>query len=86
MYQSMVELEHMKTPDTTQPHNDQHSLANTQTIKRFNVTNMTPSERRKLFVNRISQNGFTAFIKNKENKQTYYVFHYETRSNPRAHN
>ena len=48
------------------------------TTKHINVTDLTPNQRRKLFIDCMNQNGFTSFTKNDENKQTYYTFHYET--------
>jgi hypothetical protein len=52
---------------------------NRQTTKRINVTGMPLSERRRLFIRGISQTGFIGFIKSQENKQTYYIFRYESK-------
>ena len=45
--------------------------------RQINVTDLTPNQRRELFKNCFGQDGFTGFIKHKENKQTYYTFKYE---------
>ncbi|MDR0372959.1 MAG: hypothetical protein LBI79_05320 [Nitrososphaerota archaeon] len=46
-------------------------------VKYFDVTNMTPKQRRDLFIECISQTGFTVFIKNQTDKQTHFIFKYE---------
>ncbi len=46
-------------------------------VRQINVTEMTLNQRRELFKNYLNQDGFTGFIKNKQNKQTYYIFKYE---------
>jgi hypothetical protein len=48
-----------------------------QKTTHYNVTNLTPSQRRKLFIECMNQTGFTAFIKNQTNQQTHYTFQYE---------
>ncbi|MGD6853132.1 MAG: hypothetical protein ACQCN6_13820 [Candidatus Bathyarchaeia archaeon] len=48
-----------------------------QTTKQYDVTNLTPQQRRKLFTQCISQTGFCAFIKNQTNQQTHYTFQYQ---------
>ena len=53
------------------------NLTGALATKHINVTDMTPNQRRKLFIDCMNQKGFTSFTKNDENKQTYYTFHYE---------
>ena len=48
----------------------------TQTTRRIDVTDLTPTQRRQLFADRFSQNGFVGFSKTCENRQTIYSFHY----------
>jgi hypothetical protein len=45
--------------------------------KQINVTDLTPSQKRDLFVSYITQAGFTGFIKKKIGEQTYYTFTYK---------
>jgi hypothetical protein len=45
--------------------------------KIYSVTNLTPKQRRELFTQCINQDGFKAFIKNQNNKQTHYTFQYK---------
>jgi hypothetical protein len=45
--------------------------------KQVNVTDLTPNQRRQLFIDHMSQNGFSSFSKNHEDKQTFYIFKYE---------
>lgn len=45
--------------------------------QQFNVTNLTPQQRRELFAQCINQDGFKAFIKNQNNKQIHYTFKYK---------
>jgi hypothetical protein len=49
-----------------------------QKTMHFNVTNLTPTQRRELFSQCISQQGFCAFIKNQNNQQTHYTFQYKS--------
>ena len=46
--------------------------------KTYNVTTLTPSQRQALFEICMSQRGFSAFVKNQNNKQTHYIFRYQT--------
>jgi hypothetical protein len=48
-----------------------------QKTKQYNVTNLTPSQRRQLFIECMNKTGFTAFIKNQNNQQTHYTFQYK---------
>ncbi|MGD6853293.1 MAG: hypothetical protein ACQCN6_14640 [Candidatus Bathyarchaeia archaeon] len=48
-----------------------------QKTKRFDVTKLTPDQRRQLFTECINQTGFCAFIKNQNNQQTHYTFQYQ---------
>jgi len=45
--------------------------------KTYNVTHLSPKQRQKLFTQSIKQEGFTAFIKKQNNKQTHYTFKYQ---------
>jgi hypothetical protein len=47
-----------------------------QKTKQYNVTNMTPKQRRNLFIKCMNQHGFVGFVKNQTNKQTHYTFQY----------
>jgi hypothetical protein len=47
------------------------------TTKQINVTNLTPSQQRELFINHLNQTGFTGFSKKVVGKQTYYIFTYK---------
>ncbi|MCW4024306.1 MAG: hypothetical protein NWF01_04630 [Candidatus Bathyarchaeota archaeon] len=54
-----------------------------QKTKHRNVTNMTPNQQRELFKEYMNQSGFSAFIKNQNNQQTQYTFHYKNQqTNP----
>jgi hypothetical protein len=50
---------------------------NQQKTKQFNVTNMSPRQRRELFIDCFNQTGFKAFIKNQNKQQTHYTFQYK---------
>jgi hypothetical protein len=45
--------------------------------KTHNVTNLTPDQRRQLFIENMTQPNFCAFIKNQNKKQTHYTFQYK---------
>jgi hypothetical protein len=45
--------------------------------KQYNVTDLSPQQRRQLFRECMAQAGFQAFIKNQNNKQTHYTFQYK---------
>jgi hypothetical protein len=47
------------------------------TTKQINVTNLTPSQQKELFINHLNQTGFTGFSKKVIGKQTYYTFTYK---------
>jgi hypothetical protein len=49
----------------------------TQKTKKYNVTNLTPTQQRELFKDCISQPHFAAFVKNQTNQQTHYTFQYK---------
>jgi hypothetical protein len=53
------------------------SQSNTLATKQINVTDLTPSQQRKLFIDHINQLGFVGFSKQVIGKQTYYTFTYE---------
>jgi hypothetical protein len=53
------------------------SQSSPPTTKQINVTDLTPSQQRKLFTDCLNQEGFVGFIKKKIGKQTYYTFTYE---------
>jgi hypothetical protein len=44
--------------------------------KTYNVTKLTPKQRRALFAECVNQAGFRAFVKNQNEKQTHYAFRY----------
>jgi len=44
---------------------------------RFDVTDLTPNQRRRLFVDCISQSGFVGFVKSEDKVQTCYTFKYD---------
>jgi len=46
------------------------------TTRRVNVTGMTQSQRRQLFIDHLNRGGFTGFTKRSEGEQTYYTFTY----------
>jgi hypothetical protein len=48
-----------------------------QRTKQFNVTDLTPSQKRRLFANCFAQGGFVGFDKKRIGDQTYYVFAYK---------
>lgn len=50
-----------------------------QATWRFDVTDLTPNQRRRLFVDCMGRRGFVGFVKC-EGKQTFYVFRYENAS------
>ena len=45
--------------------------------RQINVTDLKPYQRRALFISCLNQAGFTGFIKNQADKQTYFTFTYE---------
>jgi hypothetical protein len=47
------------------------------TIRQINVTDLTLSQQRELFINHLNQAGFSGFTKKKIGKQTYYTFTYK---------
>jgi len=47
-----------------------------QKTQQYNVTDLTPDQRRELFVECMNQRGFEAFIKTQNNQQTHYTFQY----------
>jgi hypothetical protein len=47
------------------------------TEQKYDVTNLTPQQRRQLLAERMAQAGFKAFIKNQNSHQTYYTFQYK---------
>jgi hypothetical protein len=51
--------------------------SNPPTTKQINVTDLTPSQQRQLFIDHINQAGFIGFSKEVIGKQTYYIFTYE---------
>lgn len=51
------------------------------TTKRINVTDMTTSQRHKLFIDYMNQNCFAGFIKTDVGTQTYYIFCYQVPCN-----
>lgn len=48
-----------------------------QTIEHIDVTGMSQHKRRLIFITYMNQNGFSGFIKQVQNNQTYYIFIYE---------
>jgi hypothetical protein len=58
------------------PNKTQNSQAST---KQINVSNLTPLEREKLFIECINRSGFVGFMKREIDNQTYYTFTYESR-------
>ncbi|MCW4025820.1 MAG: hypothetical protein NWF01_12445 [Candidatus Bathyarchaeota archaeon] len=48
-----------------------------QSAKQYDVTDLTPSQQRELFIKCINQAGFKAFIKHQNKKQTHYTFQYK---------
>jgi hypothetical protein len=53
---------------------------NSQAVnKQINVSNLTPLERQKLFIECINQSGFIGFMKKEIDNQTYYTFTYVER-------
>ncbi len=46
--------------------------------KQFNVTDLTPSQRRELFSYCLTQAGFTGFVKKEMGEQTHYTFTYRS--------
>ncbi len=58
------------------PSNEARAL----TTKHIDVTGMTLTQRHELFKNYMNRGGFTSFIKRREGKHTFYIFHYKNRS------
>jgi hypothetical protein len=48
-----------------------------QKTKQFNVTDLTPRQKRRIFVCYFIEAGFVGFNKRKVGNQTYYVFIYK---------
>ena len=48
-----------------------------QKTKQFNVTDLTLSQKRRLFVTCFAEGGFVGFDKRRVGDQTYYVFVYK---------
>jgi hypothetical protein len=48
-----------------------------QRTKQFNVTDLTPRQKRRIFVSCFAEGGFVGFDKWKVGDQTYYVFIYK---------
>ncbi len=51
--------------------------SNPPTTKQINVTDLTPSQQRKLFTDYLNKTGFVSFNKRRVGKKTYYIFTYE---------
>lgn len=55
------------------------SIQNNQAVtKQVNVTDLTTSQKRELFISYLNQAGFVGFAKRKIDEQTHYIFTYET--------
>jgi hypothetical protein len=48
-----------------------------QKTKQFNVTDLTPCQKRKIFSSCFAEGGFVGFDKRRVGDQTYYVFTYK---------